>query len=185
MAIWKCECGSTQIRAYEWETVRFRYDLDVPENEGGWDGETLDSPGDEANILMAACCAKCTYELTDDELALVAKSISGLVLSGHPRLPINPNSIDGYVILNPAHFSGTTAILRDDSLVWTDYEAQLRQMYYFAKENDNRHLHVAMVLRVISFTEIADKYTLCEECSEVYNPKDHDGCPGCAYELAL
>lgn len=184
MAIWKCKCGSTQIRAYEWKAVRFQYSLDhfvldVPENEDGWDGDALDSPRDEANILMAACCAECTYELTDDELALVAESISGLVLSGHPRLPIDPRNIKGYVIVNPEHFSGTPVVLGwDDPYVWPDYETQLRQMYYFAKENDNKYLYVGMVLKVADFTKIADKYKFCEDCGEAY-AIELDKCPEC------
>ena len=145
-----------------------------------------DVPGDENNILMAACCTECTYELTDDELALVAKPISGLVLSGHPRVPVDPNSIKGYVIVNPEHHSGTPVVLGwDDPYVWPDYEDRLRAMYYIAKENDNEYLYVGIVLKVTDFTEIADKYTYCEECGEVYDPKGRDGCPGCAYELAL
>ena len=176
MAIWKCpECGCTDVATIESSIITGTYYGDDGIPEVG----SHDHPGHEPDILMSAGCDECHYELTDDELAQIAKSIDGLVLSGHPRIPVSPDSIDGYVILNPVHFGGTTAILGDDSLLWPDYETQLRQMYYFAKENDNKHLYIGMVLRVISFTEITDKYVICEECSDVYKAT-LDKCPECA-----
>lgn len=184
--IWKCKCGSTQVVTTESQIVETHFDLDAAGEKEQWYIRGHAHPGDEPDILTSAECYGCDYMLTDDELALVAKSISGLVLSGHPYVPVNPGNIKGYVVVNPAHPGGTPVVLGwDDPYVWPDYEDRLRAMYYIAKENDNEYLYVGMVLKVTDFTEIADRYTYCEECGEVYDPRDHDECPGCTYELAL
>ena len=139
MTIWKCpECGCTKIKTYHWQAVHGEYELDAPEEMDGWDFR-YNTPGHEPDILMSACCKHCARELTDDELALIAKSIGGLVLSGHPRLPINPNDIKGYVVVNPEHFEGTPVVLGDNPWVWPDYEGQARhgrQRFVLASPSD-------------------------------------------------
>ena len=178
MTIWKCpECGCTKIKTYHWQAVHGEYELDAPEEMDGWDFR-YNTPGHEPDILMSACCKHCARELTDDELALIAKSIGGLVLSGHPRLPINPNDIKGYVVVNPEHFEGTPVVLGDNPWVWPDYEGQAQEMFRRATVNDNEHLYVSMVLEVIDFTRIAGKYVFCEDCGDVYD-SNLNKCPEC------
>ena len=175
MAIWKCpECGCTDVATIESSIITGTYYGDDGIPEVG----SHDHPGHEPDILMSAGCDECHYELTNVELAQVATSIDRLVLSGHPRIPIDPNSIEGYVIVNPKHFSGTPIVLRDDPYLWSDYETQLRQMYYLSVEHINEFLYVGMVLKVAGLAQIADKYVICKECGEVYEVT-LDKCPEC------
>lgn len=165
------KCKGNSVTTIEWHQVTNTF-WDFP--EGLETIRAYENTG-ETDILVSARCRTCDHELTDDELALVAKSIAGLALSKHPTIPIvNPK---GYVIVNPAHHTDMAVMVGyDEAIMQREYTHVLRDMFYIAKDCDNEFLYIGMVIPVTSFQDIKDRFALCEECGEVYEPETEQCC---------
>ena len=80
MHVFTCpECGCHDVATIEWHEVTATY----YDFLGGL-GASLYGTTNGTDILVSARCNECSYELTDDELAAIERSIAGLVIGTRP-----------------------------------------------------------------------------------------------------